>query len=70
VLGHRGIERNKSADQLAKTSSAHPFVGPQLACRISEINAKRAIMVWAGGTNIIKNNVGGGGKSAADKQHI
>lgn len=34
VPGYRRIEGNVTADRLAKTGSAHPFIGPELACNI------------------------------------
>jgi hypothetical protein len=36
VLGHKGIEGNKIADQLAKRGLLHPFIGPESACGMSE----------------------------------
>jgi hypothetical protein len=30
-----GIAGNETADQLAKTGSEHPFIGPEPACSIS-----------------------------------
>jgi hypothetical protein len=44
VPGHESIVGNETADQLARTSSEHPFIGPEPACGISigvDIKAKR-----------------------------
>jgi hypothetical protein len=46
VQGHKGIEGNETADQLAKRGSLHPLIGPEPACGISERVAKRAIRDW------------------------
>jgi ribonuclease HI len=34
VPGHEGIVGNKTADQLARTGSDHPLIGPEPACGI------------------------------------
>jgi hypothetical protein len=34
------------ADQLAKTGSEHPFIGPEPACGISVGVAKKAVRYW------------------------
>jgi ribonuclease HI len=54
VPGHEGIVGNETADQLARTGSEHPFIGPEPACRISAGNAKKAVRDW---TETIKNTV-------------
>jgi ribonuclease HI len=43
VSGHEGIDGNETADQLARTGSEHPFIGPETACGISVGVAKRAV---------------------------
>ena len=35
VPGHEGIAGNETADQLARTGSEQPFIGPEPACGIS-----------------------------------
>jgi ribonuclease HI len=46
VPGHEGIVWNETADQLAKTGSEHPFIGPEPACSISVGVAKKAVTDW------------------------
>jgi ribonuclease HI len=43
VPGHEGIDGNETADQLAKTGSENPFIGPEPACGISIGAAKKAV---------------------------
>jgi hypothetical protein len=44
VLGQRGIEGNKTVDQLARLGSECPFIGPEptrgIAARIAKISVK------------------------------
>jgi hypothetical protein len=46
VPGHEGIVGNETADQLTRTGSEHPFIGPEPACGISIGVAKRAVRDW------------------------
>jgi hypothetical protein len=46
VSGHEGIDGNETVDQLARTGSEHPFIGPEPACRISIGAAKNAVRNW------------------------
>jgi hypothetical protein len=46
VPGHEGINGNETADQLARTGSENPFIGPEPACGISTGAAKKAIRDW------------------------
>jgi hypothetical protein len=47
VPGHEDIVGNETADQLARTESEHPFIGPEPACGISVGIAKKAVKDWA-----------------------
>jgi ribonuclease HI len=53
--GHEGIVGNDTADQLARTGSEHPFVGPEPACGISTGVANKAVRDW---TKINHKNIG------------
>jgi hypothetical protein len=46
VPGHEGIDGNETADQLARTGSENPFIGPEPACGISIGAAKKAVRDW------------------------
>jgi hypothetical protein len=46
VPGHEGIVGNETADQLARTASENPFIGPEPAFGISIGAAKRAVRDW------------------------
>jgi hypothetical protein len=46
VPGHEGVVGNETADQLARTGSEHPFIGPEPACDISVGVAKKAVRDW------------------------
>jgi hypothetical protein len=46
VPGHETIAGNETADQLARTGSEHPFIGPEPACGISVGVAKKAARDW------------------------
>jgi hypothetical protein len=46
VPGHEGFVENETTDQLAKTGSGHPFIGPEPACGISVGVAKKAVRGW------------------------
>jgi hypothetical protein len=46
VPGREDIIGNEMADQLAKTGSEHPFIGPEPACSISVGVAKKAVRDW------------------------
>jgi hypothetical protein len=43
---HESIIGNERADQLARTGSQHPFIGPEPACGISIGVAKKAVRDW------------------------
>jgi hypothetical protein len=44
--GHKAIEGNEIADQLAREGSLQPFIGPEPACGISGRAAGRTIRDW------------------------
>jgi hypothetical protein len=44
--GHEGIDGNETADQLEKSGSEYPFIGPEPACGISAGIAKKAVRDW------------------------
>jgi hypothetical protein len=46
VPGHEGIVGNETPDQLAKTESEHPYIGPEPGCGVSVGVAKKAAMNW------------------------
>jgi hypothetical protein len=46
VPEHEGIVGNETANQLTKTGSEHPFIGPEPACSISVGFAKKAVRDW------------------------
>jgi ribonuclease HI len=56
VPGHEGIVEIEKADQLARTGSEHPFIGPEPACGFSIGVAKNAVRDW---TNRSNKNIGG-----------
>jgi hypothetical protein len=43
VPGHEGIHGNETADHLAKLASERLFIGPEPACSISMVVAKKAL---------------------------
>jgi ribonuclease HI len=43
---HEGSVGNEMADQLARTGSEHPFIGPEPACGISIGVARKAVRDW------------------------
>jgi hypothetical protein len=46
VPGYEGIVGNEMADQLARTGSEHPFIGPEPACGISIGAARKVVRDW------------------------
>jgi hypothetical protein len=54
VPSHEGIFGNEMADQLARTGSEYPFVGPESTCGISVGVAKKAVRDWTD-RNHLKN---------------
>jgi ribonuclease HI len=56
VPGHEVIDGNETADQLARTGSEHPFIGPEPACGISIEAAKKAVRDWTNRNH--KKNLG------------
>jgi ribonuclease HI len=55
VPGYEGTVGNETADQLARTGSEHPFIGPEQACGISVGVAKKAVRDWTNRTHKKKN---------------
>jgi ribonuclease HI len=53
VPGHRGIEGNEAANQLAKLGSQCPLIGLEPAYSISSGIFKKAVMDWTETTNIL-----------------
>jgi hypothetical protein len=46
VQEHKDIAGNETADQLTRTESEHPFIGPEPACGISIGVAKNMVRGW------------------------
>jgi hypothetical protein len=46
VPGHDGVVGNETANQLARTRSEHPFIGPEPDCGNSVGVAKKAVRDW------------------------
>jgi hypothetical protein len=46
VPGEEGIVGNEMADKPARTGSEHPFIGPEPACGIPIVVAKKAVGYW------------------------
>ena len=46
VPGHRDIQGNESADELAKKGTEMPFVGPEAVVGISTCTAKTSVKTW------------------------
>jgi hypothetical protein len=51
VPGHEGIAGNETTNQLARTGSEHPFIGPKPACGISIGVAKKVVRDWTNGNH-------------------
>ena len=46
MLGHMGISRNETADELARQGSLHPLLGPEHALGIFAKVARGVIRDW------------------------
>jgi hypothetical protein len=46
VPGHESVDGNETANQLARTGSENPFIGPEPACGMSIGAAKKAVRYW------------------------
>ena len=46
VPGHSGVRRNEITDEFARSSSAHPFVGPEPTLGILRQNVRHRIKDW------------------------
>jgi ribonuclease HI len=52
VPGHEVFVGNETADQLARTGSEHPLIGPEPSCCISVEVAKKAVRDWTNRNHI------------------
>jgi hypothetical protein len=56
VSSHEGIVCNETADQLARTGSEYPLIGPEPACGITIGVAKKAVRDWTNRNHKKKKN--------------